>query len=370
MKKNHPTLIALPVIRSKMLGVNVYRGFAELALLSDLSKADVYDQVNNPIGTQRDLSFKHAKEAYTYIKTKEFGFWPEVFLSARQKSTLTFTPLSDDYMDLGILEIDTSSIIGSSEIVISRVDGNHRLHYANGEEKGFSRVEKVVSFCLAYDLSIEEEIQLFKDINKNQKPMNTSHLDRIEVRLTAEDELKKLYPDLYISQKLGEDDKSPFFGRVYEGGKRPVGVDIPLRGLRTGIQYMLSRASQLVRLPNVDAQYIVIRNYFNAVKIWQPKSWAAPKDYIMLRGAGLWSICFLGAHVIDRSLIHDKYTIEDLAKLLNSGRTWDWSKKGNFIGLSGRGGALEISNRISRYLKDENNMSTEQLLDNIMSEDS
>jgi DGQHR domain-containing protein len=357
MKKKASSIIKIPVI------------FAKLSLLSDLSKADIYDQEKNPTGTQRDLSIKHARDAYTYIKTKDFGFWPEVFLCARNKKILIYKPISDEYTDLGLLERESSSILKSRKIVISRVDGNHRLYYADGKAKGFSRVNKLVSFCLAYDLSIEEEIQLFKDINKNQKPMNTSHLDRIEVRLTKEEELKRLNPDLFIAQKLGQDSKSSFNGRVYEGGKRPVGVDIPLRGLRTGIQYMLSRTSQLLRLPTVDSQYIVIRNYFNAVKKWQPKAWANPKDFIMLRGAGLWAICFLGAQVIDRALIHDKYTVVDLLKILNSGRDWNWSKKGDFVGLSGRGGALEISNRIARYLQDDSHMSTKQLFEKIMSED-
>lgn len=369
MSKHLSTTLSIPVIRSKMLGVNVYRGFADLSKLSELSKADIYDQEKNPKGTQRDLSIKHAKEAYTYIKTNEFGFWPEVFLCARDKKILTYSSISDKHPDLGILKIETSNIIKSKKISISRVDGNHRLHYADGKEKGFSKVNKLVSFCLAFDLSSDEEIQLFKDINKNQKPMNTSHLDRIEVRLSAEDELKKLKPDLYIAQKLGDDSKSPFKGRIYQGGKKPAGVDIPLRGLRTGIQYMFSRTSQLTRLPNVDAQYIVIRNYFNALKKWQPKAWASMKDYIILRGAGLWSICFLGAQVIDRALLQDKYKVDDLLKILKSGREWDWSKNGNFKGLSGRGGALEISKKIERYLQDENHMSTDKLFAEIMADD-
>jgi hypothetical protein len=199
--------------------------------------------------------------------------------------------------------------------------------------------------------------------------MNTSHLDKIEVRLTKEEELKKLNPELFISQKLNSDNKSPFKNRIFEGGRKPIGVDIPLRGLKTGIQYMFSRTTQLMRLPNVDAQYIVIRNYFNAIKKWQPNPWKSPKDYIMLRGAGLWAICFLGAQVIDRALILDKFKEDDLLKILKSGREWDWSKNGDFKGLGGRAGALEISNRISRYLQDENHMSTKKLFEEIMSED-
>jgi DGQHR domain-containing protein len=369
MKKEIPEKMVIPVIRSKMLGVNVYRGFLELSILSDLSKADVYDQKKNPKGTQRDLSYKHAKDAYKYIKTKDFGFWPEVFLCARDNKILTFTPISEEYPDLGILQIETDNVFKSETIVISRVDGNHRLYYADGKEKGFSRINKQVSFCLAFNLSLEEEIQLFKDINKNQKPMNTNHLDNIEVRLTEEEELKKLNPELFIAQKLNEDPKSPLKDRIYQGGKKPVGVDIPLRGLKTGLQYMFSRSTQLMRLPGADAQYIVVRNYFSAVKDWQPKAWLDPKEYIMLRGAGLWAICFLGAQVIDRALIRDKFKADDLLKVLQSGRAWNWGKNGDFKGYSGRGGSLEISNKIARYIQDEDHMSTKKLFDEIMAED-
>lgn len=363
------TSFKVPVIRGKVLGVNVYRGYAELCKLSELSTADIYDQKLNPNGTQRDLSVKHASEAYEYIKNSELGFWPEVFLCARRNDILTFTPLINDYPDIGILEIDLKKLAMSKIISISRVDGNHRLNYADGKEKKFSKIEKIVSFCMAFDLSQNEEIQLFKDINKNQKPMNTSHLDKIEVRLSAEEELKRRNPDLYIAQKLSSDSKSPFHGRVYEGGKKPVGVEIPLRGLKTGIQYMLSRSTQLPRLSDTEAQYKVIRNYFNAIRKWQPKAWTNSKEYIILRGAGLWAVCFLGATVIDKALLNDNFSDESMLKLLQSGKDWDWGNKGSFVGMSGRGGASEISLKVSRSLKDENQLSTDQLFDKIMKSD-
>jgi len=369
MKKKQNKTLTCPTVRAKVLGVNVYRGFANVCDLADVSRADIYDAQKNPKGTQRDLSPSHARDAYEYVKNKELGFWPEVFLCARRNDVVTFRPVSQDMPDLGILEIDVASARGERSIAISRVDGNHRLHYGNGTETGYSRIEKLVSFCLAYDLTREEEIQLFKDINKNQKPMNTSHLDGIEVRLTPEEELKRRTPELYIAQRLHRDTKSPLHGRIYEGGKKPVGVDIPLRGMRTGIQYMLSRSTQLPRLADAEAQYRVIRNYFDAVKEWQPKAWASPKDYILFRGSGLWAICFLGAHVIDRALLQDQFSVKQILTVLRSGKDWDWSRKGDFIGLGGRAGALEISNRVARKLTDDSHMSTKQLFDKIMAED-
>src|SRR5665213_1163228 len=119
-------------VRAKVLGVNVYRGFADLCDLADLSRADIYDQTKNPRGTQRDLSVAHARDAYEYVKTKEFGFWPEVFLCARRKNVVTFKPISPEQPDIGTLEIDIHATKKNSRILISRIDGNHRLHYGDG----------------------------------------------------------------------------------------------------------------------------------------------------------------------------------------------------------------------------------------------
>ena len=125
MREAH--LIKCPAVRAKVLGVNVYRGFAKLCDLADISQADIYDQVKNPTGTQRDLSPAHARDAYEYVKNKDMGFWPEIFLCSRKNAFVTFTPLSDESDDIGILEIDVPAI-SKETIAISRVDGNHRLH--------------------------------------------------------------------------------------------------------------------------------------------------------------------------------------------------------------------------------------------------
>jgi len=370
MAKNaiNPNFLDIPVLRGKVLGVLVYRGYARLCDLSNISKADIYDQVHNPTGTQRDLNPTHAREAYEYVRTRDLAFWPEVFLCTRNKNVLKYHSISPNFPDMGILTLDVNLANNPSQIAISRVDGNHRLHYADGNDPSYPGIEKIVSFCLTHELTREEEIQLFKDINDNQRAMNTSHLDNIEVRLTPEEQLKRRNPELYIAQKLGRDEESPFYKRVYEGGSRVTGVDIPLRTLRTGIEYMLSRSTQLPILEDAEAQYRVIRNYFIAVKKWQPTAWSEPRKYIMLRGVGLWSICFIGAHVIDRTLLQEAFDSELMLAILQSGREWDWSRSGDFVGLGGRGGALEISNRVTRTLHDESRISSQDLFRKIMGE--
>lgn len=357
----------ITVLKGKVLGVPVYRGFAPLSLLAQISKADVYDQQHNPSGTQRGLSPKHARDAYAYVATKDFAFWPEVFLCVRDKTAFKFRTLGRS-SGVGTITIYLTRTARKHPIAISRVDGNHRLYYADGSQKGFLPVDKQVSFCIAYNLSLEQEMALFRDINRNQKAMNTSHLDNIDVQLTPEEELKKKSPSLYMARKLSKDTKSPFHGRVYEGGRKRSNVLIPLRSLNTGIEYMLSQPSHLTALPHVDAQYRVIRSYFNAAKQWQRSAWENPKDYLLLRGAGFWSLCFLGADTIDRVLRKKQFSSAGMLKVLKSGKEWDWTNRGDFHGMSGRAGAKKIRDQIVSEWEDESGETAKDLVARIMEE--
>lgn len=352
--------LKIPVIFGEVLGVKVCRGFAPAYELALISKADIYDRKKNPTGTQRDLSPKHAKDAYEYIKTSKFGFWPEVFLSVRNQEPIKIMSRKRS-SGAAILHIDNDLISNGEEIYISRLDGNHRLHYADGLHSGFSKITKKISFCLAFNLDIEQEITLFRDINDNQRRMNTSHLDNIEARLTEEDELKRLQPQLYLAKKLATEKTSPFCDMVYEGGKKEVGAPIPIRSLKTGLNYLYSRSSKLSALDEVDAQYKVIENYFTALKKWQPNAWKKNKEHLILRGAGFWGVCFLGAEVIDRALSNGQYQSDKMLEILKSGKDWDWSNTGDFKGLSGRGGALRISEMITAEFIDKSGMSMKQL---------
>lgn len=198
--------------------------------------------------------------------------------------------------------------------------------------------------------------------------MNTSHLDNIEARLTPVEQQKRRDPALYIAKKLGSDKESFLFGKIFEGGKKPGYFAIPLRSLKTGIQYMLSQPSKLTELPEVDVQYAVIRNYLKGVKEWKPEAWSDPTQYLVLRGAGLWAICFIGAAVIDKTLSSGKYTPTDMLKILKSGKSWDWSKSGDFAGYSGRGGAVRIRDSVVREFADDSGISMKALAEMILKE--
>ena len=117
MAKGKKMVLKCAVVRAKVLGVKVYRGFANLSELAEVSKADIYDRQKNPKGTQRDLSPAHARDAYEYVKGRELGFWPEVFLCARKRDVMTFYPVSADLFNLGVLEIDAKAAREDPDLV-------------------------------------------------------------------------------------------------------------------------------------------------------------------------------------------------------------------------------------------------------------
>src|SRR5437016_12641521 len=84
--------IELIAHKSKNLDTICYRGAAPLAHLGLISQADVFDQVTNPDGLQRDLSPKHASEVYDYVAQEPEAdrprAFPEVVLNVRDKKVL------------------------------------------------------------------------------------------------------------------------------------------------------------------------------------------------------------------------------------------------------------------------------------------
>jgi hypothetical protein len=88
----------------------------------------------------------------------------------------------------------------------------------------------------------------------------------------------------------------------------------------------------------------------------------------LLRGAGLWGACFLGAEVIDRALAQGNYKVDDMLQILQSGPDWDWGKNGPFQGLSGRSGALKIRDMIAAELEDESGVSLKTVMRQIADE--
>src|SRR5260370_24245522 len=134
----------------------------------------------------------------------------------------------------------------STKVVVSRLDGNHRLWFADGHEEGMEPVSRPVSFCVLTVETLDAELELFRDINDNQMGMNTSHLQNITARLLGDKALKVQNPALYIVGRLQADKTSPLHHKIHEGGKVRKGATITgltVANLTNAIRDMLSRSA-------------------------------------------------------------------------------------------------------------------------------
>lgn len=179
--KTKPKLPQFPVLVGTCLGYEAYRGFGSLSDLAKISAADVFDQDKNRSGTQRNLSIKHARKAHQYVLGTVKAFYPELILNVRDKSYVRFAPFEGQHeVEQADVKFGTLAFVKdpghAGKIVVSRLDGNHRLWFADGREKGMDPISRPVSFCLLMITDLEKELELFRDINDNQMGMNTSHL--------------------------------------------------------------------------------------------------------------------------------------------------------------------------------------------------
>jgi DGQHR domain-containing protein len=363
------SLPTFPVILGTCLGHKAYRGFASLSELSNISRADIFDQNDNRSGTQRNLSLAHARRAHQYVQSTDEAFYPEMILNIRDKSFIKFERLSEQAgVKFGVLRFLRDPTAGKS-IVISRLDGNHRLWFADGHQRGLDPITRPVSFCLLTLNNLDSELELFRDINDNQMGMNTSHLQNITARLLGEKALKVQNPALYIVQKLMKERTSPLRGMVHEGGKahnKATLSGLTIANLTSSVRDMLARSAKLSQFPDADVQYKVIENYWLAVKKWLPKAWSHPKDYLIFKGVGLYAISYVGVEVIDRTLVKGKYGTVDMFALLKQ-MPPEQLIAGQPLPYAGRGGGKKLANDIISNLGEDGELSLSALQKLILS---
>jgi DGQHR domain-containing protein len=357
-------LPAFPVILGTCLGHRVYRGFAPIYKIAEISRADIFDQEKNPNGTQRNLSRTHARKAYDYIATSERAFYPELVLNIRDSSYIEFNPtIEDSDFTYGVLRF-VRDPRKSKSIVVSRMDGNHRLWFADGHEKGLPAIDRPVAFSFLVLGDLHQELEIFRDINDNQMGMNTSHLQNIAARLLGEKSLKVKDPPLYIVKRLQSDERSPFYNRINEGGAVKRGVTLgglTIANLKNAIQDMLSRSAKLAQFPDTDAQYEVIKNYWLAVRSWIPDAWSNPTKYIVFKGVGLYAITYLGIEIIDRCLLKGKFTSEDMLDYLQKVPNKEVFLAKSGIPYAGRSGGRRIASDLIANLEEEGEISLAKL---------
>lgn len=362
-----PKHVTLTAVETPNLDVVCYRGSAPLRDLTIISQADVFDQVTNPDGLQRDLSRKHAAEVYDYAAAEPTDgaprAFPEVVLNVRDRNVVElgaveYTAKGDEPATLARLTFDVEKIGRAKTVKVSRVDGNHRLYYGMGDGNGRAPLDVMVPFQIHVGLTREQEASLFLDINATQKGLNTSHLLVLRSRLTPEDLELERHPERVYALRLAEDAISPWCGLVHLGGSKSGTKEageirpVSYTSLVSGVRRILTKSQYLPDLSDPTAKYGMIRNYWKAVQATWPEAWEDPRAYYCTANIGVQALSSLGATVIDRAMAAGQTEIDQLEALLAPTKdVYNWSREattGGVSGMSGNRAALLIAGELGK----------------------
>lgn len=405
------------------LNLGVIRGFARLDVLADISAADVYDQVNNPLGTQRDLLSKHAKEATEYALdslTRDASSspraFPEIILNARDRNILSVRTHAGEEITFDSTEGPAEQtqivdvVINSRSVdwpkppydpQISRLDGNHRLSQIPSiHERDGDTEFPIVPFALFVGLTADQERALFRDINGNQRKMETAHLDTILYRLSREN-LLLTAPGraLWIAEELIKPGEV-FSDKVFTGGsktgtKKTLGQVPPIKisTLKGAIQTTLREAPKLeansfpstligeaaagnsesLQYKELERNAFLVKEllsrYWRAVKTAFPEAWQDRTSYILLQTIGLTAFSQLGAEVIQERMDEKSYEQSNFDLVLKQIAAKVSLDKANFAGLAGLAGAKQVFLRLIEA-KDTDQVAFHDILKNFNLADS
>lgn len=365
--------VTLRAVAGEALNVKVYRGYASLCELASISRADVYDPQKNPNGTQRDLNIRHAKEAHAYAAGSSEGgkrFWPEIVLNVRRKAGIKVVPMQKvkgggefvkiqiDLNNLGLTDTNPS---------ISRVDGNHRLYFAQGDSKRKLKplTDVITPFAITDGLDPQDELRIFRDINDKQQKMNTSHLLNIEYRLSTEDKVFAENPALWIAQQLGKREESPFKDKVHTGGKKEKGrYLITLKSVESAMKELLAASQLLGKIKDREKIYKLTEHYWNAVKLTWPTEWSNVRDFkLMTNTPGLTAIGQVGGKLLDIQLRKGRVKPDDLENVVAQMKPLvDWRKSSEDMrGMAGPGAANRVAEALEKGLPEEVDIETIQV---------
>lgn len=293
--------IDVPAWKVNHSGVDFY---AFIMSSEDLLKIAYVSVDEREKGVQRPLSDKRCKDVAKFIDSDEGIFANNIILNLPQDAK--FLP-SKENKNIGVLKVP------SQEKSAWIVDGQHRLF-------GFQYAQKHLELvCSAFiNLSVANQAQLFKTINKEQKGINPSVLYDL-LPIIKDADFRKQRSQSLVKQ-LNEDPESPWF------------EEIKMLGVGKGLVSQAAFARSLEDLidPNggpltsysESVQYKILLNYFNAFRALFSEEWGSTK-YVLTKAIGLSAMCGIFRKV--HSLCQSDFTVENFIRQLSPLEHFDFT---------------------------------------------
>jgi DGQHR domain-containing protein len=207
-----------------------------------------------------------------------------------------------------------------------------------------------LAFMAFIGLDLRAEMGLFVIINSKARGLSSSLTDFHESTLI--DDLAAEAPHLYISRKLNEDRRSPWFRLIRYGGETTSGLK-----RRTSLRMMQKSVSRfLAQLQSgdglgIEQEYALILSFWRSVARVFPNEWNNHRRHLLTKGVGLYAMTLLLADIVNAAngqALDEDFFVSRLGPLQG---TIDWSSKGMFSEAGGRKGAMEVYNRLREIVQ-------------------
>lgn len=264
---NVSNIIHINATEGEQFDRKVLFGTAQLGDLAIISKAHPYSE-DSPDGVQRIEKLQRAKKVHEYFMNNKHirGCLP-IVLSARNVPENVL--IRDENGNI-------KQIIWNNDFDISRLDGNHRLRYADGKNPKYQKITENVQFVMYLDLSIDEERRLFIDLNANQVNVDKSLLYKMHAATSSNDSLYNEYPVEWIVDKLNSDEDSPLNEMIHSGNdksdQKPLGRSMVIHAITEALKlnnFLYDRINKKSDLFDPAEVYLHVKNAYKAIKtVW------------------------------------------------------------------------------------------------------
>jgi len=305
-------------------GVEAFLGFASARLLYKLSFADVLNEETGE-GYQRPRSVAHSLSFKRYI-TQPYSSTITLTFNLRKETS--------EYWRIKRLSEGRALLYLRDGVrSLAQVDCQHRL----GE---LANIDIPLAFMTYIGLDLRSEMALFNVINSRARGLSSSLTDYHESNLL--NDLAAEAPHLYIARKLNEDPDSPWYRMILYGGETNSGLKrrTSLRMMQKSIQRFL-RQSQPFLQNGIEDCLLLIKSFWKAVKVVFPDQWAHPRQSLLTKGVGLYSLMFLLVDLVRTRERKDSWDVFFIEKLSLLRGKVDWTSKGTFSNAGGQKGALQ-----------------------------
>lgn len=304
----------------------VFLGFASAALLSRLSFSDVLDEATGA-GYQRRFCKDHSLAFKRYIQLPGSTTIPLTF-NLREVHAPHWSLERSKRGQGAVLRLDVNA-----PPILAQVDCQHRLGYLRESPINFA-------FMVFLNLTVEDEMRIFRDINGKAKGLNNSLLDFTEAKL-AHDDLAVAHPDIALALRLHEDPDSPWYKLLDLGGNRTNGTKrvASLRTMQKAIR-RFRRESQ-AEIADLDVLGIQLVAFWKAIARVYPYQWMQPRRHLLRKGIGVYALMSMAGVLVREAKGSGRHVDSDffVEKLTDFSDQVDWSNTGTMQGFGGVQGA-------------------------------